>query len=244
MILVTGATGSNGTKLLKLLTARNVPVRAMVRSPEKAGHLAALPGVELCGGDFDDPASLERALQGMQRAFLLTNSTERAEDQQRAFVAAARRTGLQHIVKLSQFAADEGSPVRFLRYHAAVERAVVESGIPYTFIRPNLFMQGLLSLSHTIRTQGRFFAAAGDAAVSVVDVRDNAAVAAAAFDRGRARGPDVHPDRSGCVDARADGRRPGRGFGPCDRVRRRAARGHAGRVARHGCSALAGGRAD
>ena len=181
MILVTGATGSNGTELLKLLTARNVPVRAMVRSPEKAGHLAALPGVELCGGDFDDPASLERALQGMQRAFLLTNSTERAEDQQRAFVAAARRTGLQHIVKLSQFAADEGSPVRFLRYHAAVERAVVESGIPYTFIRPNLFMQGLLSLSHTIRTQGRFFAAAGDAAVSVVDVRDNAAVAAAAL---------------------------------------------------------------
>ena len=94
---------------------------------------------------------------------------------------AARRSGVQHIVKLSQFAADEGSPVRFLRYHAAVERAVRESGLAYTFLRPNLFMQGLLAFSRSIKAEGRFFAAAGDARISVVDVRDNAAVAAAAL---------------------------------------------------------------
>lgn len=93
------------------------------------------------------------------------------------------RTGLKHIVKLSQFAADEASPVRFLRYHAAVERAIIESGMAYTFIRPNLFMQGLLGFSQSVKAEGRFFAAAGDAKISVVDVRDNAAVAAAALTR-------------------------------------------------------------
>ena len=181
MILVTGATGSNGTELIRLLSARGERVHAMVRSRDGTDTIAALPGVELVEGDFDDPASLERALRGVERAFLLTNSTERAEDQQRAFVAAARRTGVRHIVKLSQFAADENSPVRFLRYHAAVERAIVEAGISHTFIRPNLFMQGLLGFARSIAADGRFHAAAGKAAISVVDVRDNAAVAAAAL---------------------------------------------------------------
>ena len=181
MILITGATGSNGTELVKLLSSRGVPARAMIRSREGAKALAALEGVELVVGDFDDPASIERALQGVERAFLLTNSTERAEAQQLGFVDAARRTGLKHIVKLSQFAADANSPVRFLRYHAAVERAIVDCGIAYTFLRPNLYMQGLLAFRASIKSTGKFFAAAGDAKVSVVDVRDNAAAAAAAL---------------------------------------------------------------
>ena len=181
MILITGATGANGTELTKLLASRGVPVRAMVRSLDDAGNIAGLPGVELVVGDFDQPQTLVRALQGVERAFMLTNSTERAEAQQRAFVEAAQRTGLRHLVKLSQYAADEDSPVRFLRYHAAIERAVRDAGIAYTFLRPNLFMQGLLGFSTTIKAGSRFFAAAGDARISVVDVRDNAAVAAAAL---------------------------------------------------------------
>jgi uncharacterized protein YbjT (DUF2867 family) len=181
MILITGATGSNGTELVKLLACRGIPVRAMVRSKNGATKIAGLPGVELTMGDFDNPATLDQALQGVERAFLLTNSTERAESQQRAFVNAGRRAGLQHVVKLSQFAADERSPVRFLRYHAAIERMIVQSGMAYTFLRPNLFMQGLLGFANSIRSSGKFFAAAADATVSVVDVRDNAAVAAAAL---------------------------------------------------------------
>ena len=181
MILVTGATGSNGSEILKLLAARGVGVRALVRSVDKAKGFADLSGIEIVVGDFDEPTSLERALQGIERAFLLTNSTERAEEQQLAFVAAAKRKGVRHIVKLSQFAADEASPVRFLRYHAAVERAIRESGLDYTFLRPNLYMQGVLGLAGSIKAQGRFYAAIGDAKVSVVDVRDNAIVAVAAL---------------------------------------------------------------
>ena len=179
MILVTGATGTNGREILKALAAKRAPAKAMVRSADDAGDLP--PGITPVQGDFDDEASLARALAGVERAFLLTPSTEHAEEQQKRFVAAAVGAGVRHIVKLSQFAAAPDSPVRFLRYHAAVEAAIQASGLHWTFLRPNLFMQGLLQFAGMIRDKHMFVAPIGDARVSVVDVRDNAAVAAAAL---------------------------------------------------------------
>ena len=179
-ILVTGATGSNGTEIVKRLAAQNVPVRAMVRNYDRAKEIA-LPNVDVVEGNFDHPETLLEALTGVDRAFLLTNSTEHAEAQQLAFIDAARQSGVKHIVKLSQFAADAHSPVRFLRYHAAVEAAIQASGMTYTFLRPNLFMQGLLKFKSTITSQNAFYAAIGDAKVSVVDVRDIADVAVVAL---------------------------------------------------------------
>lgn len=180
-ILITGATGNIGSELTKLLAQRGIPFRAMVRNPDHETALTALPGAEIVAGDFNDPASLASALRGIERAFLLTPSSEQAEEQQLRFVNEARKAGVRHIVKLSQLAADEHSPVRFLRYHAVVERAIRESGMDFTFLRPNLFMQGLLSFRSTIAQSGKFFAPIGDARVSVVDVRDIASVAAAAL---------------------------------------------------------------
>jgi uncharacterized protein YbjT (DUF2867 family) len=84
-------------------------------------------------------------------------------------------------VKLSQWAATAESPVRFLRYHAAVENALRESGMAFTFLRPNFFMQGLLGFAQTIAEQGQIFAPAGNAKVSVIDIRDIAAAARAAL---------------------------------------------------------------
>ena len=180
-LLITGATGNTGTELAKQLSAKGVPFRALVRSVENAGQLAALPGIELVSGDLGDPDSLTAALKGIKRAFLLTNSSEQAETLQLGFVDAARQAGVQHIVKLSQLAASIDSPVRFLRYHAAVEQHIRASGIAYTFLRPNLFMQGLLGFSSTIAAKGMFFASIGEARVSLVDIRDIAALAAAAL---------------------------------------------------------------
>lgn len=180
MILITGATGNNGTEILKLLTACDVPVRAMVHGPDRTEAVKA-PNVQVVEGDFDHPDTLLATLEGVERAFLLTNSTERAEAQRLAFVEAARQSGVAHLVKLSQIHADKDSPVRFLRYHAAVEAAIQASGIAYTFLRPNLYMQGLLSFRSTIKDKNAFYAAAGDAKVSMVDVRDIAEVAVAAL---------------------------------------------------------------
>ena len=69
-------------------------------------------------GDFNDSTSVANALKGVDRAFLLTNSSEHAEAQQAVFVDMAKRAGVRHVVKLSQWAANVDSPVRFLRYHA------------------------------------------------------------------------------------------------------------------------------
>lgn len=176
-ILITGATGSIGQELTKYLSSKGVRFRAMARSLEKSQQLAALPGAQLVEGDFEDARSLEKALAGIERVFLLTNSSERAEQQQSRLVDVARRTGVSHIVKLSQWAADIHSPVRFLRYHAVVEQKIEDSGMAYTFLRPNLFMQGLIGFRQSIVEHNQFFGAVGDAKVSLVDTRDIAVVA-------------------------------------------------------------------
>src|SRR5215467_12406491 len=178
MILVTGATGTNGIELIKRLSTIGASVRGMVRHDRPAD---ALPGVEFVNADFDDPASIRRALEGVESAFLVTNSSERTETQQLGFVEVARAAGLRHIVYLSQLHAAKNSPVRFLRYHAVVEEAIAASGIAFTNLRPNLYMQGLLGFRSSIMSEGRFSAPIGDARVSIVDVRDIAAVAAAAL---------------------------------------------------------------
>lgn len=180
-LLITGATGNIGSELTKLLAQRGIPFRAMVRNPDQQTELTALPGVEVVAGDFNDPSTLAAALRGMERAFLLTPSSEQAEVQQLRFVEEAQNAGVRHLVKLSQLAADEHSPVRFLRYHAVVEAAIRRIGMDFTFLRPNLFMQGLLSFRSSIAESGQFFAPIGEAHISVVDVRDIAAVAAAAL---------------------------------------------------------------
>jgi uncharacterized protein YbjT (DUF2867 family) len=115
------------------------------------------------------------------RAYLVTPSSAAAEGQQVQFVELADQAGVQQIVLLSQLAADENSPVRFLRYHAVVERRIRELGLGFTFLRPNLYMQGLLAFRASIANDDAFFAPIGDAQVSAVDVRDIAVVAAEAL---------------------------------------------------------------
>jgi uncharacterized protein YbjT (DUF2867 family) len=181
MILVTGATGKNGVEILQRLSGRKEPIRAMVRKKREIVNATPNCALEFVEADFDDTASLRKALDGVQRAFLVTNSSERVEERQLRFVALARESGVKHIVYLSQLHASSDSPLRFLRYHAAVEEALRKSGMTYTNLRPNLYMQGLLIIGKSIATEGRFFAPAGEARVSVVDVRDIAAVAVAAL---------------------------------------------------------------
>ena len=73
MILITGATGNNGQELIRQLTTMGQPVRAFVRNPAEAAHLKG-PNIELAVGDFNQPETLDAALQGVEKAFLLTPS--------------------------------------------------------------------------------------------------------------------------------------------------------------------------
>jgi len=177
MILITGATGNVGTEVIKKLSESKQPIRAFVRSRTRASHIAQ-PGVELVEGDFAKPKTFARALDGVESVFLLTASAAEAEQQQCDFVDAAQKSKVKHIVKLSQLGASSNAPGRFQRYHGAVEHYITKSKIPSTFLRPNLFMQGLLNFRPTIASQGVFFAPVSHARISVVDVRDIGAVAA------------------------------------------------------------------
>jgi uncharacterized protein YbjT (DUF2867 family) len=176
-VLVTGATGNTGAVLLRLLEDRGVAVRAMIRHERDIARLGRT-SASIVIGDFDNADSIVAALDGVDRAYLVTPSSIHAEAQQIRFAELAAAAGLRHLVKLSQFAADEASPVRFLRYHAVVERRIRELGLGYTFLRPNLYFQGFLAFRAMIRNEGRFFAPIGEARVSAVDVRDIAKVAA------------------------------------------------------------------
>jgi uncharacterized protein YbjT (DUF2867 family) len=179
-ILVTGATGNTGRAIVDALAERGAPVRAMVRTEADRSKLRSA-GVEVVVADFDDTPAVAAALDGAERAYLVTPSSEQAEEQQKRFADLAAKAGTRHLVVLSQLGSEEHSPVRFLRYHAAVEQHVRDLGIGYTFLRPNLYFQGLLVFAGSISTEGTFYAPIGDATVSAVDVRDIAAVAAVAL---------------------------------------------------------------
>jgi uncharacterized protein YbjT (DUF2867 family) len=175
-ILVTGATGNTGRAIVDALVERDAPVRAMVRAEADRGKLR--PQVEGVVADFDDSAAIAAALDGAERAYLVTPSSEKAEEQQKRFAELAAKGGTRHLAVLSQLGAQDHSPDRFLRYHGAVEQHVCDLGIGYTFLRPNLYFQGLLTFVGSITAEGTFYAPIGDAKVSAVDVRDIAAVAA------------------------------------------------------------------
>jgi uncharacterized protein YbjT (DUF2867 family) len=171
MILVTGATGNVGKEVIKQLAQNKQPARAFLRNRTQAREIA-LPGVEMVEGDFAKPKTFARAMDGVETVFLLTPSSAEAEEWQCDFVDAALKSKVKRIVKLSQLGANTKAPGRFQRYHGTVENYIIKSKIPYTFLRPNLFMQGLLNFRPTIASQGVFFAPVSHTRISIVDVRD------------------------------------------------------------------------
>ena len=120
MILVTGGTGLNGAELVRRLSARGIPSRALVRNPAKAQPLAALPHVEIVDGDMARPDSLTAALRGVERAMLISSSDPTMLEVQSSFIDAARKAGVEHVVKLSGIIPELDSPFRFARMHAEI----------------------------------------------------------------------------------------------------------------------------
>ena len=181
MILVTGANGTNGRHIVQQLAGKGLKVRAMVRDLKKAASLTA-PNVEVAKGDFDDPVSLTALVTGIEKAFLLTATSPHRVTQEANFLEAAKQTGIQHIVRLSIVGADSNSPSRLLRRHGQAEQQLADSGIPFTLLRPNYFMQNLLWYAEDIRTRGVFLASLPEATQhSHVDARDIAALAVVAL---------------------------------------------------------------
>jgi uncharacterized protein YbjT (DUF2867 family) len=180
MILITGATGRIGSATVERLSSSGVRVRALVRSPEKVASIAG-PGVEVVRGDLEQVHSLDAALQGVTRALLVSPLDPRQVELQGNFIEAAKRAGPVHIVKISGLGTALDSPVRSGRWHAQTEAQLEASGLPFTHLRPLFFMQNILRFAQVIARTGEFDAALGQGKIAMVDVRDVAAVAAAAL---------------------------------------------------------------
>ncbi len=181
MIVVAGSTGNVGGPLIGELAALGVPTRALVHTPEKAGVVAQEGVEEVIVGDFGAPETLDAALDGAERAFLLTPPGPRQPEWEKNFVEAAERAGVRHVVKQSAQGADADSPMRIGRIHSECERLLQESGIAWTVLRPNVFMQTTLAYAPQVAAQGRFYAPLAEAKTSMIDARDVAAVAARAL---------------------------------------------------------------
>lgn len=178
MILVTGATGRVGAEVVRELLARGAAVRALCREAQGAWEKLGAE-VGLVVGDLDRPESIRAALDGVDRVFLLTASSEHQLDQERSVIEAARQAGVRHVVKLSVLGADDQSPVQMARWHRQGERELEQSALAYTLLRPSFFMQNFLGMIDT--TSGAIYTAAEDGKVGMVDARDIAAVAAVAL---------------------------------------------------------------
>jgi uncharacterized protein YbjT (DUF2867 family) len=179
-ILVTGSSGQVGGALVDELVRRGEHIRAMVRTEERADDLAAR-GVDAVIGDLERPESLLRVLDGVSRVFLMSRDDPGQPEMEGALIEAAARAGVERIVKLSASGARPDNPVALMRRHARVERILEGSGLGYTILRPQLFMQNFLRFGPTIAAEGRFAAPMDDRRFAFVDVRDVAHVAATAL---------------------------------------------------------------
>jgi uncharacterized protein YbjT (DUF2867 family) len=175
MILVTGATGTNGRLVVQELLRAGAPVRAMVQDVTRAADLQRA-GAQLVVADFDRSDTLDRALAGVERALLLSAVDERLVEREARFVTASRKAGVRHLVKFSAIGAHPAASFTFGRQHGASERVIIDGGVPFTFIQPNFFMQNLLWSADAIKTRGEVSSTLGEAPVSHVDARDIAGV--------------------------------------------------------------------
>jgi uncharacterized protein YbjT (DUF2867 family) len=176
MICVTGAGGTVGREVVALLQAKQVPFRASYFSDASASAARAR-GIDVVVSDYARPDTLRDAFRGCDTLFLLGPNLSHQTDLEVAAVDAAAAVGVGRIVKQSVMGAEDEA-FSLAKVHRPVEQAIESSGLAWTFLRPNSFMQNIVTfMSPTILAEDAFYSASGTGAISHVDVRDIAAVA-------------------------------------------------------------------
>jgi uncharacterized protein YbjT (DUF2867 family) len=177
MILLTGVTGKTGGETAKQLVEKGASLRALVRDDAKAADLKAA-GVELVVGDMGDPNTVKQAMDGVEKAFMLLPNGEQQLAMEKQFTDLAVSAGVKHLVKLSSMEAVADAQTPIPKAHWASEEYVRESGLDWTMIKPNFFMQNLLASAGPIKAQRKFFLPMGDGTTGMADCRDIGAVCA------------------------------------------------------------------
>jgi uncharacterized protein YbjT (DUF2867 family) len=190
-ILVTGATGTVGSEVVKQLLAASSSssssgqgvIRAAVHSQNKADKFKRdNKTVDIVNIDYNKPETIADALNHVNKLFLVTVHSPNivaAEISSSLIKEVKKNGGVKYIVKLSVMGADAEPATTIGRLHRQEEEVIEESGIPYTFLRPTSFMQNFVNIyGPSIKSKNAFYMPGGDAKVSFVDVRDIASVAA------------------------------------------------------------------
>jgi len=190
-ILITGATGQVGTATIAYLSSNpEIEIVAAVRSPEKALAFAK-KGIRTVIFDFDDESTHMPALEGIDRLFILTGYTVDMLRQSKALVDNAKKAGVEHIVHLGACGRDD-TTVAHWAWHQLVERYIEWSGFSFTHLRPETFMQNVLSYGGKPAIEnGVLHAYVNEARLSWVDVEDVAQVAAIALAK-----PELHSGKT------------------------------------------------
>lgn len=174
MILVTGASGTIGKNVLRLLAERGVPARAMTRDPQRIPS-----GFEVVRGDFEDTASLRRALNGADAVFLVSVAGPSIPAHERALIDAA--ADVSKIVKISAIHTGTSGFEGVSAWHLPGEQALESSGKAWTILRPSVFMSNTAAWIPQIQAGDRIPNYTGSGRNGVVDPRDIAAVAVEAL---------------------------------------------------------------
>jgi uncharacterized protein YbjT (DUF2867 family) len=180
MILLTGATGKTGGETAKALAAKGVKARALVRNAEKAAALKAA-GHEIVVGDVADSAAVEKALAGVDKLLILLPNSQQQLELEKRLVDIAKKSGVRHIVKMSSMEAVASARTPIPKGHWAAEEYIRASGLAWTMIKPNFFMQNLLASAKSIKENKSFSWPMGDGKTAMADARDIGAVTAEAL---------------------------------------------------------------
>ena len=175
-ILVTGATGDIGRRLVAQLSRDGHPVVAMCRKPEQIADFEQ-HGIEAVFGDLGKPATLAKALQGCDRMFLLTVAGRAQQEHGRHGVEAAQAAGIRHVVHLSTGDANPNSPIPWANAPAHTDVVLKQRSGSWTILRPSAFMQNLVQSAAPIK-KGVFPQTAGRGVLAWIDTEDIARVAA------------------------------------------------------------------
>ncbi len=177
MILLTGVTGKTGGETARQLLKKGTRLRALVRNEAKAVDLKAA-GVELVVGDVADADTVRRALKGVEKAFLTLPNGKTQLANEKQFTDLAVAAGVKHLVKMSSMEAVADAQTPIPRGHWAAEEYIRASGLAWTMVKPNFFMQNLLASAATIKAQRKFFLPMGTGTTGMADIRDIGAVCA------------------------------------------------------------------
>ncbi|MEM0543964.1 SDR family oxidoreductase [Flavobacterium sp. j3] len=180
-VIVLGATGNIGLAVIKNLQNKNVEVFAGVQSEkdfEKVSQFEAIPLIV----NFTDQESLNQALKGKDRVFLVTPLMQNPEAVTQMVINAAKQNGVKHLVRSTASGADSNGQIQMARWAGASEDLIKVSGLNYTIVRPYSFLQNFINFhSQTIKQYNGFYLPTGEAKLSMLDINDLGEVVALAL---------------------------------------------------------------